>query len=404
VAVSNESRTNWVMSYVVVVFAMMTLQMSSLGFSPLIPAMQRAWDMDYTQLGTFTGVYGLVAIVFSVPAGILAKRFGEKAMLAVGLCLAAVGLVAISFSVNYDQGLASRTFWVFGYRIAFVSVMTGVALTAPDNWRGKAMGVLGAMAALATVIGAPFASGVGESFGWQNAMRAFAIVALIGAAPIVLLYRQSKLDAAPVQTKDGAKPQGIFSAFKLPVVWAIPFLGLINAAGFAATFFVPSVVTSRFEVDPATPSLIISAAYGLAIFVNPLCGWLADRYNRWTVLACMVAVMIPVCFVMNTDDIVLFGAAAAVLISLGHASANQAYPAAAELLKGRDVGPIMGIVALGGGVFGYLGPQALGWLREMSGGFSLGWTVQAVGLALMFFLLLTLKAYVGRGRAAEQAA
>jgi len=34
--------------------------------------------MSYTQIGLFTGMYGLLALVLSVPAGIVAKRCGEK--------------------------------------------------------------------------------------------------------------------------------------------------------------------------------------------------------------------------------------------------------------------------------------------------------------------------------------
>jgi predicted MFS family arabinose efflux permease len=386
----------WIVSFVTILFAMMALQMSSLGFSPLIPAMKHAWGMTYTEVGTFTGVYGLIAILVSVPAGLLAKQYGEKSMLAVGLTLAAIGLVAVSLSTNYPQGLGSRVFWVFGYRIAFIAIMTGVALTAPHDWRGKAMGILGAMAAVATVIGAPFAASIGTSLGWQTAMRAFAGISLLGAIPILLFYKQATLEMRSSRDSDGEKPPGIFSAFRIPVVWAIPLLGLTNAAGFAATFFVPSVVTTQFKLDTTTASNIISFSYAVAIFVNPLCGWLADRFNRWLVMAGMVALMVPTCLVMNTGNIYVFAAATAVLISLGHSSANQVYPVAAELLKGRDIGPIMGVVALGGGVFGYAGPQALGWLRQISGGFSLGWTVQAVGLSLIFLLLLFLKGYVDR--------
>lgn len=401
-APARENDGPWVVSYVVIVFAMMTLQMSSLGFSPLIPAMKQAWNMSYTQQGTFTGVYGLVALIMSVPAGLLAKRFGEKAMLALGLALAGIGLVAVSYSTDYDQGLASRTFWVFGYRIAFVAVMTGVALTAPSKWRGKAMGFLGSMAALATVIGAPFGTSIGRDFGWQGGLRAFAVMAILGAVPVMIFYRQKSVEMRAPKSADGKKPPGIFSAFKIPVVWSIPFLGLTNAAGFSATFFVPSVVVSQFKLDAGTAAAIISAAYLLAVFVNPLCGWLADRYNRWHVMAGMVAVMIPVCLAMNSGNIYVFGAATMVLISLGHSAANQVYPVAAELLKGRDVGPIVGVVALGGGLFGYLGPQALGWMRQISGGFTLGWTVQAVGLALIFLLILFLKGYVDRSQARQR--
>ena len=57
---------------------MMAIQMSSLGFSPLLPAIQKDFGLSYSQIGLFTGLYGLVAMAVSVPAGILAKRVGEK--------------------------------------------------------------------------------------------------------------------------------------------------------------------------------------------------------------------------------------------------------------------------------------------------------------------------------------
>jgi MFS transporter, NNP family, nitrate/nitrite transporter len=288
--------------------------------------------------------------------------------------------------------------------MAFVAVMTGVALTAPPHWRGKAMGLLGAMSALATVFGAPFASSIGTEFGWRVGMRAFAVMALLGVAVFALFYSQGPVERIAKREPGAPKPPGMFEAFKIPVVWAIPFLGLTNAAGFGATFFVPSVVESHFHRSAETSSLIISTAYTVAIFVNPLSGWLADRYNRWAVLAGMVAIMIPACVAMNSDSILVFGIATSGLVALGHACANQVYPTAAELLKGRDVGPIMGIVALGGGIFGYLGPQALGSLRHISGGFALGWTVLTVATTLILLLILFLKRYADRNSLGDPAA
>ena len=57
----------------------MTLQMSSLGFSPLLPAIQNEFSMSYTQIGLFTGMYGLLALALSVPAGLAAKRYRGEA-------------------------------------------------------------------------------------------------------------------------------------------------------------------------------------------------------------------------------------------------------------------------------------------------------------------------------------
>jgi predicted MFS family arabinose efflux permease len=387
-----QARRGWVVSYAAVVVAMMTIQASSLGFSPLIPFMKEAWSMSYTQVGTFTGVYGIVALLVSVPAGLLAKRFGEKRVLWSGLLLATVGLATVALAADYAEGLGARTLWIFGYRLAFICVMTAIALTVPSDWRGKAMGLLGALAALATVLGSGFSARVEPLFGWRNTMFGFAAITLLGFVCFICFYRQTPREPAPAAGA-GRRADGLFSAFRQPIAWVIPLLGLTNAAGFAATFFVPSVVKTVFHGGAAQASTIIAIAYTLAIVVNPLCGWLADRFDRWYVMAGIVAVMIPICALMSSRDIRIFGFATAVLVAFGHAAANQVYPTAATLLRGRDTGPIMGIVGLGSGLFGYAGPQALGWLRDYSGGFDLGWRVIMATTIGVLLLVLYLRRY-----------
>ena len=387
----------WMVYYAAVVAAMMTMQMSSLGFSPLLPAIQKDFHMSFSQMGTFTGVYGLVALVVSVPAGILAKQFGEKRVLCTGLAILALGLVALSMADNFAQGLTARALWIFGYRLAFVCVMTAIALTAPQHLKGRAMGILGATSALATVLGAPFCAQIAQSLGWRHAIVAFAGMALLGLVVFASFYRQRPEVMAAA--KAGEKRQGAFSAFRYPIVWTIPLLGLTNAGGFAATFFLPSVLKAKFGLDASAAAGVISVAYIAAIVVNPACGYLADRFNRWHVLAAMMALMIPATVAMNSDSLLVFEVSAAMLISLGLASTNQLYPTVAELMRGRDVGPLMGITALGGGVFGFLGPQALGWLRDWSGGFSAGWYSLTGVAAFCVCLILFLKRFADRQNA-----
>ena len=64
----------WVLPFAVTLAAMFALQLSNLGFAPLLPSIQDEFGMSYTQLGLFTGMYGLLAMVLSVPAGVAAKR------------------------------------------------------------------------------------------------------------------------------------------------------------------------------------------------------------------------------------------------------------------------------------------------------------------------------------------
>ena len=53
----------------------------------------------------------------------------------------------------------------------------------------------------------------------------------------------------------------------------------------------------------------------------------------------------------------------------------------------------MGIVGLGSGIFGYLGPQMLGYLRDATGGFTAGWVFVACAAVLSLCDLLMLRGY-----------
>ena len=174
--------------------AMFALQLSNLGFSPLLPSIQQEFGMSYTQLGLFTGLYGLLAMLLSVPAGVSAKRFGEKRVLGIGLLGVAAGSVLLGEAWSFGSAIAFRGLTIFGYRFAFVSVLIAVALTAPASLRGRTMGVLGATSALASVVGAPLGGVLVGEFGWRVAILGYAAMAVLGAAVFWLFYRPTSDD------------------------------------------------------------------------------------------------------------------------------------------------------------------------------------------------------------------
>ena len=135
---TNPDRTpaKWALPFGVTLIAMFALQLSNLGFSPLLPSIQQEFGMNYKQLGLFTGMYGLLALALSVPAGLSAKRFGEKRVLGVGLLGVAAGSLLLGQAWDFESALAFRGLTIFGYRFAFVSVLIAVALTAPPSLRG----------------------------------------------------------------------------------------------------------------------------------------------------------------------------------------------------------------------------------------------------------------------------
>jgi predicted MFS family arabinose efflux permease len=399
----------WLVPFIATLFAMLTLQMSSLGFSPLLPAIQSEFRMNYTEIGLFTGMYGLLAIALSIPAGLFARRFGERGMLTAGLLIVAVGLLVLSQAPQFLAAFLGRGVWLTGYRVAFVCVISAIALTAPPSLRSRSMGVLGAMSSFASVIGAPFGSAFAREFGWRHGILAFGGMALLGACVFWALYRRDPNAVVPAgghslggsATSSGSKPR---SPFKVPVVWALAaLLGMCGMGQFAATFFVPLAAKSLFNLDAMAAAYIISTGYICAIFANLLFGYLMDRYDQWKIMGVLVSILLLASLAMTAQDLAVFRIATALVVACGFSATNQVYGIAGQVLRGRDTGPVIGIVSLGAGIFGYLGPQALGALRDWTGGFNAGWYMIA-GVAAITLLEIILLRRNSMARAASTAA
>jgi predicted MFS family arabinose efflux permease len=396
--VRNQSR-RWGASFAATIIAMMAIQMSSLGFSPLLPAIQKEFSLSYSQIGLFTGLYGLVAMAVSVPAGILAQRFGEKPALTGGLLGVALGLLLLSHASAYHWALGARIVWLLGYRVAFVCVMTSIALVAPPEFRSRAMGILGAMASLASVIGAPFGTKIAEPWGWRGGIAAFAVMALLGAAVFWFGYNPGA--GAGTQTSFHGHGSSLpdRSAFRSPIVWSMVLLGLINMGGFSATFFVPSAVKTTFQFGAMESAWLISTSYIVAIFANISFGYLCDKVDRWDAMIGLAVLLVPSCFAMMTANPLVFRVATALVISLGLCATNQILALAGDVVGRSEVGPVMGIVGLGGGVFEYVGPQVLGMLRDRTGGFRAGWYFVAGGVIVSLVEIPFLRYYARSARA-----
>jgi len=378
-ATSDTSPTLWLLPFAVTLVAMFSLQLSNLGFSPLLPSIQADVGMSFTQLGFFTGLYGLLALLLSVPAGFTAKRFGEKRVLAAGLVGVAIGSVLLARAWSFESAVAFRGLTIFGYRFAFVSVLIAVALTAPPALRGRTMGVLGATSAMASVVGAPLGGALVGELGWRTAILGYASMALFGALVFWLFYRVTAQPAAAAAVTSPAHGGTSRSAFRSPVVWLLALIvGLGGFGQFTVTNFVPSVADSVYGLNAASAGVIISTGYLAAIVLNLVIGMLADRFDKLVVLGGIVSILAIASASLAVENELVFRIATAVVIGVGFSAANQLYGLAGSLMPRGETGNAMGIVSLGAGLFGYFGPQMVGILRDTTGSFAAGFYMVAL--------------------------
>jgi MFS family permease len=223
----------------------------------------------------------------------------------------------------------------------------------------------------------------------------------MGSLAIWIFYRQQsgERQQVPMHGIDSS-PAGGPTAFRTPLVWALTILvGMVGMASYSVTFFVPAAATTIFKMDSMGASLVISTGYICAIFLNLLSGYLMDHYNKWIVLSSLLALLIPASLAMTSHNVMIFRIATAVVLAVGFAATNQVYGLAASVLRGRETGNVMGVLSLGAGICGYVGPQMLGVLREWTNGFSAGWYMMAGIVLLTLIELLFLKRYSEKNEA-----
>jgi cyanate permease len=160
---------------------------------------------------------------------------------------------------------------------------------------------------------------------------------------------------------------------------------------FTVTNFVPSAARATFGLDAAAAGWLISTGYLLAMGCNLAIGYLMDRADRWTIMSVIALLLIPASLLLTMHDLAVFRIATALTLALGFTATNQVYALAREVMDAHDAAGAIGALGLGAGVFAYVGPQALGVLRDHTGGFAVGWYVMAGTATVALLVLLTLR-------------
>lgn len=382
------------LSFIVALFAIFTLEMSNLGWTALASELPKVWHISPGQFGFLLGLGGPALIVVGLPGGWFVKQWGEKQALIIGAILAALGLLLIGLASGFTLGVVGRIVWQLGYGIAFIASLTAVTKSAPARWRGSTMGIFGGASAVAAAFGAPFVSLISDSHGWQSGFYTFAIMGVIGILAVAFLYKSNgSVSVEPAAHRQPESKQNAKSAYKVPMVWILALsLALSDIMGLIMIFYGPTVLEQVYHASVLSASGLITGGFLLSIPINLLAGYIADRVNRFSVVGGILILLIIGALCLTIPNEGVFRIVAMLLLALGFSIPNISMSIAADLLAGREVGPIMGVMNFGIGFAVYFGPQLIGSLDGATGGFNTGWYTLAALMVLSFLFLLYARA------------
>ncbi len=248
----------------------------------ILPSVATDVGVSIPEAGHMISSYAL-GVVFGAPAITVALAKAPRRGLLVGLmAVFAVGNILSALATSYHGVVAARFIAGLPHGAYFGVAMLTAASLVPPHRRAQAAGNVLLGLSIANVVGVPFATWLGQTFGWRATFLAVAALALLTAA-MVRAFTPVIIPAA------GAGARRELGAFRLPQVWLT--LG-VAAIGFGGMFAVYSYVTPTLtEVTGVSLGMVppMLSVLGLGMIVgNVIGGWLADRALKATLIGALV--------------------------------------------------------------------------------------------------------------------
>jgi predicted MFS family arabinose efflux permease len=399
----HQSDTRAMGSYRWVVLGVATFTQAASGFfvqgiGAMGVHLQNDLRLSTAQLGLLLSASQLVPLVGLLVAGRLLDRYDERWVVGIGASVVAVSLLAGSMTPGYAGLLLVLLLVGAGYSTIQPGGSKSVASWFDTSQRGLAMGIRQAGVPLGGVVAAAALPLLAGAAGWRTTLVAGGLVALLGAAAFMLVYRRPPVPSAVPQAK---APRASWRMLRDRSIMKIVISGtsLVSVhSGLGVLTVLHLHETASYGAEQAALVLVAAQAAGVAGRIC-LAAW-SDRfrYGRYaTVLACLAASAVAMAALMTPagrDPVV----ACALLVWLGFFGIGWYGPWVAHLAESAPPGRTgftLGLVMAVNQVAIILAPPALGLIKDVTDSFVPAWGLLTA--MTIVSLIVTARPRYGRG-------
>jgi DHA1 family inner membrane transport protein len=344
----------------------------------LLPDIASGLGISEPTAGHVISAYALGVVVGAPLIAALAARVPRKTLLIVLMTVFTLGNLASVLAPTYGTLMAARFVAGLPHGAFFgVAAIVAAHLMGPQN-RAKAVAHVMCGLTVATVIGVPMASWLGQALGWR---AAFAVVVAVGVFNVVAMWFWLP---ERLRAMRSTSPMTELGALRRVQVWLALLVGMIGFGGMFAVY--TYISTTMTDVAGLSRDLVPLAlmVFGIGMVMGNLVGGrLADRsvvralYLSMGALGTMLALFVFASHHTVTALIVLFGigatgsAVAPALQTRLMDVAHDAQTLAAALNHsalniGNATGAWVGGLVIAAG-YGYTAPAAAGAVLAAGG-------------------------------------
>ena len=366
----------------------------------LLPLLAQAFGLNLTQVGTIRTAHRVAMAAFQLPAGLIAERFGERNLLALGTLLSGLAFIALGFASGYAMILVALFFAGMGSAVQHPLSSTIISHAYPGEGRRTALGTYNFAGDVGKfVFGGVVSLCVFAGISWQVPVVAFGAAGVAGAVVIFLwvanTHATSHDDPKPKIRGWGIRNKPAFAA--LCVVDMVDSMTRTGFLTFIAFLLIAKGVPKAWALL-AVPLVLVGGMAG-----KYFCGVLAERVGVIRtiviteaatgagILATLVLPGMATFFLLPLLGVVLQGTSSVVYGTVGDLVESDKLPRAFGMVY--TVGAVCGIVAPI--IYGLLG-DAIGIEKTIA--------IAGAVVLLTLPLALVLRAALGKAPAAEPAA
>ena len=172
-------------------FAVITLSLAAFIFTTtefvpvgLLPNIASSFDMDVAHTGLIMTVYAWAVTLFSLPLTMLSARFERRGLLAFLFVLFVASHVLAACAWDFTTLLIARLGIAAAHAVFWAITIPMAVRLAPEGKKAKALSLIVTGSSLATVLGVPLGTVIGQHVGWRFT---FGLIGGIAAMILLLL-------------------------------------------------------------------------------------------------------------------------------------------------------------------------------------------------------------------------
>lgn len=382
--------------------------------STAAPAMRAELGLSASQFGAVLAAFSVPYALFQAFGGLLAHRYGPRAVLGAAGIVWAVATAATGFSVGLVSLFAARLAVGFGEGASFPTATQAMSTWTRPEGRGWAQGITHAFSRLGGAVAPLAMAGLMVWVGWRAAFWVLGGLSLVWAVCWLSSYRDRPTDHPRMDARQSLDlPAGGAAGARPAIPWrrVLPAVAPITLIDFCYGWmlwvyltWLPSFFAGRFGLSLESFALYSSLVLLAGVAGDLVGGVVSDRLVRrlgGTVsarrpvlvvgLGASMLLVLPTLFAGDLVVVTLCLAGAFFFLE----TCNPALWAAAMDAAPEHAGTASGIMNTGFGLAGILSPLVFGVLVDRTG----SWTVP-FGLSAALLLVGCVMAARLRSRSA----